>query len=125
MILHADNPSLPTTPVLGEVRNSPFADTATEQYGQQLNVPDAPDVAGDVGALVQFGAQTARNYDNGKSGDKKKKYSLITGNCDGAGDGDFDFRATWEYDDASVDTDTYQQDCTVEPRTSMRSSERP
>ena len=115
VILHADAAAITATPVRGEVRDSPFVNTATEQYGQQLNVPDAPDVAGDVGALVQFGAQTARNYDNGKTGDKKKKYSLITGNCDGSGDGDFDFRATWVYDDDSTDTDTFAQDCTVEP----------
>ena len=108
-ILHADNPSLPTTPVLGEVRNS----DAGADYGQQLNVPDAPDVAGDVGALVQFGAQVARGYDNGKSGNKKKKYNLITGNCDGGGDGDLDFKATWVYDDGSMDTDTFSEDCTV------------
>jgi len=109
IILHADNQSLPTTPVLGEIRNS----NGGADYGKELNVPDAPDVAGDAGALVQFGAQVARGYDNGKSGNKKKKYNLITANCDGGGDGDLDFGSRWVYDDASVDTDTYTQDCTV------------
>lgn len=109
IILHADNAALPTTPVLGEVGNS----AAGADYGRTLNVPDAPDVAGDAGALVQFGAQVARGYDNGKTGSKKKKYQLISANCDGGGDGDLDFKTTWEYDDASTDTDTYAQDCTV------------
>ena len=109
IILHADNAALPTTPVLGEVGNS--ANGA--DYGRTLNVPDAPDVAGDTGALVQFGAQVARGYDNGKTGNKKKKYNLISSNCDGGGDGDLDFRTAWTYDDTTVDTDTYSQDCTV------------
>jgi hypothetical protein len=111
VILHADSPTLPTTPVLGEIRDS----NGGADYGQELNVPDAPDVAGDVGALVQFGAQVAKGYTNGKKGDKKKKFNLITGNCDEGGDGDFDFQSTWTYDDDSVDTDTYSQDCTAKP----------
>ena len=107
IILHADdNGALPSVPVLGEIRNS----SAGSDYGRELNVPDAPDVAGDTGALVQFGAQVARTYDNGKTGDKKKKYNLISANCGGA-DGDLDFRTVWTYDDASTDTDTYAQNC--------------
>ena len=109
IILHADNATLPTTPVLGEIRDS----DGGADYGKELNVPDAPDVAGDVGALVQFGAQVAKGYNNGKKGNKKKKFNLIGATCNG--DGDFDFQAFWEYDDASSDTDTYSQDCTPKP----------
>jgi hypothetical protein len=109
IILHADSPTLPTTPVLGEIRDS----DGGPNYGKELNVPDAPDVAGDVGALVQFGAQVSKGYTNGKSGKKKKKYNLISANC--GGDEDFDFQSTWTYDDDSVDTDTYSQDCTPKP----------
>lgn len=109
IILHADSPALPTTPVLGEITTS----DGGADFGDELNVPDAPDVAGDVGALVQFGAQVARGYDNGKTGQKKKKYNLVTANCAGSGDGDLDFGARWVYDDTTVDTDTYVQDCTV------------
>ena len=107
IILHADNAALPTTPVLGEIRPS----SSGADYGSQLNVPDAPDVAGDTGALVQFGSQVARKWNNGKTGTKKKSYNLITSNC-GTGDGDLDFKGTWDYDDATTDTDTYAQDCT-------------
>jgi hypothetical protein len=108
VILHADNAALPTTVVRGEIR-----DSVNAGFGQQLNVANAPDVAGGTGALVQFGAQLARGYDNGKTGTKKKKYQLVTSTCDGAGDGDLDFKGTWTYDDTTVDTDTYSQDCTV------------
>ncbi len=91
IILHADNAALPTTPVLGEIRPS----SSGADYGSQLNVPDAPDVAGDAGALVQFGSQVARKWNNGKTGNKKKKYNLITVELRVAGDGDLDFQGTW------------------------------
>lgn len=106
IILHAVGPLAPTTVTLGEVRPSPTADTATEQFGDQLSVTDAPDVANDAGALVFFNAQVARNYTNGKTGDKKKKYSLISATCPSGGDGDYDFRGAWTYDDATTDTDS-------------------
>ncbi len=106
ILLHADNAALPGPTVVGEIRNS----NGGADYGKELNVPDAPDVAGDAGALVQFGAQVAKTYNNGKTGNKKKTYQLISSNCDG---GDLDFQARWVYDDATVDTDTYSQDCTI------------
>lgn len=108
--LHADNALVPGPTVVGEIRNSPNAG-----FGKQLNVPDAPDVAEDDGALVQFGAQVAKKWNNGKQRDKRKVYNLVSANCDGGGDGDLDFGASWTYDDASEDTDTYSQDCTVLP----------
>jgi hypothetical protein len=104
ILLHADNASLPTTLVTGEVRNS----SAGADFGRQLNVPDAPDVAGDTGALVLFNSQVAKSWTNGKTGNKKKTYNLVTSNCDA---GDLDFRGNWTYDDASTDTDTVSQDC--------------
>lgn len=104
IILHADNASLPTTVVIGEVRNS----SAGANFGRQLNVPDAPDVAGDLGALVLFNSQVSKSWTNGKTGNKKKTYNLITSNCDA---GNLDFQGTWVYDDASIDTDTVEQDC--------------
>jgi hypothetical protein len=109
VLLHADNAALPGPTVQGEIRNS----NGGADYGKELNVPNAPDVVGDTGALVQFGAQVARKWTNGKTGNKLKKYNLITANCPGSGD--FDFAARWAYDDASVDTDTYSQDCTSAP----------
>jgi len=99
IILHADNALVDTTVVLGEVRGSPNAG-----YGKQLNVTDAPDVAADTGALVLFNAQVAAKYTNGKKGNKKKVFHLISANCD-PGDGDWDFRGEWTYDDDTTDVD--------------------
>ena len=104
LLLHADNAALPTTLVLGELRGS---DNGAD-HGTELFVPDSPDVAGDLGALTQFNAQVARKWDNGKSGNKKKTYNLITANCDA---GDYDFRGEWEYDDGTTDTSNISQDC--------------
>jgi hypothetical protein len=112
IVLHADNAILPTTVVLGEIRDSPTPDTATVQYGVQLYVPDAPDVGADTGSLVLFSAQVNRKWNNGKKGDKKKTYDLISATCDEGGDGDWDFNGLWRYDDASVDTFAVSQDCT-------------
>jgi hypothetical protein len=120
IILHAVGPLAPTTVTLGEIRSSPNG----SDYGKQLNVTDAPDVANDAGALVFFNAQVARSYDNGKTGDKKKKYNLISATCPTTGDGDYDFRGSWTYDDATTDTDentnaalnkTGAQYCTTKP----------
>jgi len=105
IILHAVGPVATTTVTLGEVRDSPTADTGSAQFGKQLNVTDAPDVAGDTGALVFFNAQVARNYTNGKTGAQKKKYSLISATCPSSGDGDWDFRGDWTYDDDTTDVD--------------------
>lgn len=104
IILHAYGIVAGTTVTLGEIRTSPAAGA---DFGKQLNVTDAPDVASDTGALVFFNSQVARSYTNGKTGDKKKKYDLIKATCnDSSGDGDWDFKGSWTYDDASVDTDS-------------------
>jgi hypothetical protein len=107
ILLHADNAALPATLVLGEVRNSTDSSGA-DQYGRELFVPDSPDVAGDAGALTQFNANVSRKWDNGKSGNKKKTYNLITAVCD---DDNYDFKGEWEYDDGTIDTDKIEQDC--------------
>ena len=117
IILHADNALVDTTVVLGEVRDSPNG----PDYGSQLNVTDAPDVAADTGALVLFNAQIQKKYTNGKKGDRKKVFHLIAANC-APGDGDWDFQAAWTYDDGTTDTDVNNNatavtqgatDCTV------------
>ena len=69
--------------------------------------PSDGDVAGDLGALTQFNANVAKKWDNGKKGKKKKKYNLITATCDGS----YDFKGSWDYDDASNDTDNISQIC--------------
>lgn len=103
ILLHADNAALPTTLVLGEVRNS----TDGANFGKELFVPDSPDVAGDLGALTQFNANVSKKWTNGKSGNKEKKYNLITATCDGS----YDFKGSWDYDDATNDTDNIAQIC--------------
>ena len=104
ILLHADSPTLPTTLVQGEVRNSPNG----ADYGRQLHVPVVNLISGGAGALVLFNSQLGRTWDNGKSGNKLKKYNLITSTCDA---GDLDFRADWTYEDLTTDTDTSTQDC--------------
>jgi hypothetical protein len=104
IVLHASHPVLGTTIVQGEIIGSPNG----ADYGKQLFVPDSPDVAGDAGALSLFNSQVAKTYTNGKKGKKKKTFQLISASCDS---GDYDFAASWTYDDETTDTDTVQQDC--------------
>jgi hypothetical protein len=104
ILLHASNPSLPVVLTQGEIIPSPNG----ADFGKQLFVPNAPDVADDAGALTMFNSQVAKTYTNGKSGSKKKTYQMISSSCDG---GDLDFAASWTYDDDTTDVDTVQQDC--------------
>jgi hypothetical protein len=115
VLLSADNASLPTTLVTGEVRPSPSG----ADYGVQLHVPQVPLIASGAGALVLFDAQVQKSYTNGKTGNKKKTYNYVTATCDdddtpglGQDSDDWDMKATWTFEDASTESDTYAQDCT-------------
>jgi hypothetical protein len=134
--LHAYNPTVPyISVVLGEITNSTFViadDDGGPVFGKRLAVTDAPDAAGDAGALVLFNSTIGKTTDEKivkkvkcKSGPNKgkkkckkttiKKHHYVTARCqdDGAAKGgnEWDFRAEWIYDDASSDTDTYSQKC--------------
>lgn len=91
-----------------------------------------------VGAQIQSGTDTDTDTDKGKTKTKKKKKgnkttitktrvdtktvtstplfsNYVTATCadDGAAAGgtEYDFKGTWVYDDATVDTDTFKQKC--------------
>lgn len=107
--LHASNAAVGATVVEGFIVDSPNG----ADYGKQLNVPVVPDVAAGAGAIVLFNAQIQKRYNNGKGGNKLKRFKLIRATCDDTpGDGDWDFQSFWEYEDTSSDMDTYAQDCT-------------
>jgi hypothetical protein len=106
-----------SVPVRGEIEHGgPGNISGPAQQGgdvdYRLAVTDAPDVGGDAGALILFNALVGKNYNNGKSGNKKKKYSYVQGKCDDL-DGNLNYGGTWVYDDASTDTGTWTQDCAV------------
>lgn len=107
IILHARSHSLGATSVAwGEIKDS----TEGGDFGKALSVPNAPDVAGDLGAITLFNSVIQKSYTNGKSGNKKKKYSYVSAKCNDI-DKIWSYKTTWIYDDASTDTDTYEQDC--------------
>jgi hypothetical protein len=110
-----DTPSQ-SVPVRGEIENGTIPGPAQQggDVGYRLAVTDAPDVGGDSGALILFNALVGKNYNNGKSGKKKKTYSYVQGKCDD-GDLNLNYGGTWVYDDASVDTGTWTQDCAPKP----------
>jgi hypothetical protein len=116
IILFARNDILSqSVPVRGEIENDGSLAGPAQQGGDvayRLAVTDAPDVGGDAGAIELFNALVGKNYTNGKSGNKKKKYSYVQGKCDD-GDLNLNYGATWVYDDASTDTATWVQDCAV------------
>lgn len=116
IILFARNDTLSqSVPVRGEIEpNGALAGPPQQggDVGYRLAVTDAPDVGGDTGALTLFNALVGKNYTNGKSGKKKKKYSYVQAKCDDL-DLNLNYGATWVYDDASVDTGTWVQDCAV------------
>lgn len=80
--------------VAGKILTSPRGG----DYGQRLSVPDAPDVAGDVGALTQFNAIIAKKYVKARCHDRNKKFNV---------------KATFVYDDNSEDSASGTQTCKV------------
>ncbi len=141
IILHAYNQGIAfITTVGGEIQNSP---DSTADYGKRLAVTDAPDTAGDAGALILFNStvggtviEDTSNTTNDKKRKKKGKKIIITktttitndkvlhpyvsATCgdDGSvalGGKEYDFKGTWVYDDGTTDTDTYKQKCGNNP----------
>jgi len=123
-LLSASNASglLPTTLVIGELRPSPLVN---QGYGTQLHVPTVPLLASGAAALVRFEAGVEKNYTNGKSGNKKKSYSLISAKCTTDSDDhtvptgqfedddtDWDAVSSQTYEDSTTDTDHSTFDCT-------------
>jgi hypothetical protein len=104
-----------SVPVRGEIEPNGSTVGPAQQGGDvayRLSVTDAPDVAGDVGAITLFNALVGKKYTNGKTGTKKKTYNYIAANCDDANK-DLNYGATWVYDDNTTDTATWTQDCIV------------
>jgi len=96
--LHAYSAALGAAPgnpsvVEGRIVKSPLG----KRYGQRLSVPDAPDVAGDLGGLVLFNAtiKRASKVVKARCGNPKK----------------FFWRAQWVYDDASSETHQISKPC--------------
>jgi hypothetical protein len=116
IILFARNDTLnQSVPVRGEIEPDGSAAGPAQQGGDvayRLAVTDAPDVAGDAGAITYFNALVGKNYTNGKSGKKKKKYSYVQAKCDDP-DLNLNYGGTWVYDDNTTDTDSWVQDCAV------------
>jgi hypothetical protein len=116
IILFARNDTLSqSVPVRGEIEPDGSLAGPAQQGGDvayRLAVTDAPDVGGDAGAITYFNALVGKNYTNGKSGKKKKKYSYVQAKCDDP-NLDLNYGGTWVYDDDTVDTDTWVQDCAV------------
>lgn len=119
LLLHAYNQALGfITVVKGEIQTSPLPG----DYGKRLAVTNAPDAAGDAGALTLFnssiGKRTVIRKRVGRPGHRRTRttvYNYVSAKCvdDGVADGgkEYDFSETWVYDDASSDTDTYKQKC--------------
>jgi len=123
VLLNASNASglAPTTLVTGEIRPS----TAGPSYGIQLHVPTVPLLGSGTGALVRFEADVEKSYTNGKTGAKKKTYSVIKAKCTTDSDDhtvptgqfqdddtDWDALSNQTYEDSSTDTDHSTFDCT-------------
>lgn len=79
--------------VLGTLGKAPGRD-----FGQRLSVPDAPDVAGDAGALTLFNAIISRKYVKARCKDRNKTLNV---------------KALFVYDDGSSDRTSSKQRCTV------------
>ncbi len=132
VILHAYEPNVPfITTVGGEVRDSDETVAGGEPYGKMLVVNDAPDTAGDAGALVLFGSTVGadvtevkvKKNNTKKEKTKVKEYDYVKATCqdDGASGGlEYDFRGEWVYDDGTTDTDTFKQKCGNETSTPAR-----
>lgn len=100
VILHASSPTLgpgQTQIVRSLVIGSPVAG-----FGDRLDVPVIPKVAGGAGALVRFFATIS------------KSSGVVTARCKGA-DLEFDFAASFTYADDSMDTATDTSPCTRKP----------
>jgi hypothetical protein len=100
-----------SVPVLGEIQSPAFGGPAVQgsDEGTRLAVTDAPDVAGDAGAITLFNALVGKNYKY-KKGNKTIKASYIQAKCDDVNK-TLNYGATFVYDDASVDTDLSRQYC--------------
>ena len=113
ILLHAYNEDISYSSVVnGEIQPSPLG----APYGKRLAVTDAPDVGGDAGSLAFFnstvGKTTTTRRVVRRNGERRvitRKYHYVSARC--SGDKEWDFRAEWMYDDASVDTATYAQKC--------------
>jgi len=126
IILHAYEPNVPfTTTVGGELR--PSTDVSAD-YGTSLVVNDAPDTAGDAGSLILFGSTVGRTLvekstigppNNRRRITKLFDYVKATCQDDGPTGGglEYDFKATFTYDDNTTDTDTFKQKCGNETST--------
>lgn len=114
--LHAYNQALSfITTVSGEIQDSP--DNSAD-YGQRLAVTDAPDTAGDAGALILFNSTVGKQtkFTKKKNGRKVTRFAhYIKATCgdDGVASGgkEYDFGGTWVYDDGTTDVDTFKQKC--------------
>jgi hypothetical protein len=98
LLLHAYSPTLTsanTQVVDGQVIKSPKGG----DFGQRLSVPNAPDVAGDAGALVYFAATI-------------KHAGVVFARCHDR-NRTLNFAGKWVYDDASEDTAKASQKCKV------------
>lgn len=115
ILLHAYNEALSYSSVTsGEIQNSPLGGEFAG--GKRLAVTDAPDVAGDAGSITLFnstvGKTTTKRKVIRKKGKRKVKiqrFHYVSARCNG--DKEWNFRGEWVYDDASTDTDTYEQKC--------------
>jgi hypothetical protein len=100
VLLKAHSPTLGTAggaaPVVhGNIINSPLGG----DFGKRLSVPDAPDVASDLGALVRFEATL-------------KKGGVIKARCKDRNK-THNFKARFVYDDDSVDNASAKSKCAV------------
>ena len=92
--LHTYDPRLAgaTPTVFGRIVKS----NAGSKYGQALDVPDAPDVAGDVGVITEFNAKL------------KKGSGVALGRCKAK---KFLWNRAVTYDDGSKESDTREPKC--------------
>jgi hypothetical protein len=96
LLLHAYSPTLTsanTQVVDSSIINSPLGG----DFGKRLSVPNAPDVAGDNGALVAFNATLSKGI-KARCHDGNKKLN---------------YKAQFVYDDDSSDTTSDKQSCTI------------
>ena len=99
IILHAFSPTLTsanTQVVQGKIINSPLGG----DFGKRLSVPDAPDLAGDVGSLTLFEATLNKGV-KARCHDGNKKFNV---------------KANFVYDDDTEDNARASQSCTVKRR---------
>lgn len=113
IVLHAYNQGLAfITTVAGEIQDSP---NLSEDYGNRLAVTDAPDTAGDQGALILFGSTVGKKSVKQRKNRRNRVFQYVTARCEDdsalAGNKEYDFAGRWVYDDGTVDTDTNKQKC--------------